>query len=224
MELNKTMTRLVESIRKPSLFYFPRNLFDGIEGINLDALEKIGFLNTMIFIDKQGDVKPYKGGMEPMVLVGKDKLLKANIFELLTHKSNLDESSFYFLLKEYNKELQNWVFTTKLIEDDAGEHVKNYQAHIQPYLKAQRVTLEVHRDEMKENFGSWESAIDLKRFLDLTKKKVFKNEDINVPKLKSKGLKKPQIDVRKKTKRNVSLIGDEEADEYLLKHVFNVKL
>lgn len=218
------MTRLVESIRKPSLFYFPRKLFDGMENINLDALEEIGFLNTMIFIDKEGDIKPYKGGMEPMALIAKDKLLKANIFELLSHKSNLDESSFYFLLKEYNRELENWVFTTKLIEDDAGEYVRNYQPHIQPYLKAQRETLEVHRDEMKENFGSWQSDIDLKRFLDLTRKKIFKNNKIKVPTIWTKDIEKPEQAIKRIKKNQQPLVGNEEADQYLLKHVFNVEL
>lgn len=230
MALNKDMQDLTGTVHKPIMFYLPERLFPNIDSNVIKQFEEIGLLNTLFIIDEKGNPQPIKNGVEYLKLLKKPKILKSNVFQLLEMKANLDESTFLYLLKDYTKEVDTWVSATEVIKNEAKIETRNYAYTMQSYLDLQHEVLQEHQAELKNQFGKWKHKIEFERI-----SKLFRKTPTHIPKSKEEQ-KKSSIEVKvghdvekhsvieTKLQKKRVYISNEEADKYLLKTVFNVKV
>ncbi|MBR9846862.1 MAG: hypothetical protein GYB35_12510 [Algicola sp.] len=219
MALNKDMLDLIATVHKPVIFYLPERLFPNLPPDVIKGFEAISLLNTLFLIDEKGTPGPIDGSIKYVTLLGKPKILKSNIFQLLEMKSNLNKDTFLYLLNDYNKEVSTWVSATEVIKNDALHETVNYAKTLQSYLDLQYQCLRDHQLELNSKFGEWKSDVEFERISKVFKKSSSINSKSNV------SLKASVEDKRKTTIRlnkSKSLISDEEADKYLLNTIFNV--
>lgn len=221
--MDKQMYKITANIRQPLLFFFSKQVFEKILERNLDYLETIGFLNTLIFIDSYGQTKSVENNILKLTsILDKEKTLKSNVFILLQMKSELDQSAFHYLIDDYLKEVNAWLKATEIIKNEAKNYAVNYKEEIQGYLDLQNQYLVNHLKELQNHFGAWKLTFEIRRIFKLrttTSKNTIQNEstdnDLDVV---SKTFNKTSI-TKKKEKLNIS---KEEVDKYLLETVFNV--
>lgn len=230
MALNKDMQNLTGTVHKPIMFYLPERLFPNIDSNVIKQFEEIGLLNTLFIIDEKGKPCPIKNGVEYLRLLKKPKILKSNVFQLLEMKANLDDSTFLYLLKDYTKEVDTWVSATEVIKNEAKIETRNYLTTMQSYLDLQHYALQEHQTELKNQFGKWKHEIEFERISRLFRKAPTHISESNKEQKKSSielkvdhTVEKQNVVVTKSQKKR-EYISNEEADKYLLKTVFNVKV
>jgi len=223
MGLNKNMIDLLDNVKRTMIFYIPSSLFENLQKKHIDELESFGFLNTLFYMDTQGDPKSIKDSIEYIRLLSKDKILKSNVFELLDMKTRLDKNAFHYIIDDYFKELEAQVFLTEAIKKEAKETAINYVPQIQAYLELQYKQLIEHQEELKQKFGSWKSRFEIERIFG-----GFKTTSPNI-KLDKKVLEIPNADsksdrtkVRKSVKKERLKINEAEVDRYILETTFGV--
>lgn len=225
MELNDKLIGIVQSIRTPILFFLPKKALEDSENIDMGFWSATGFLDKLILIDQNGKPKEYRKGFEHAIVSTKERLLKANIFALLEEQKNLDQIAFSILLDEYFKELYNWTYVSRLVKQFAKIETINYLPEVQHYLDSQYNHLLSHLKEMNLYFKRRSTnpnhtttpKVDQSLF-SLNKAKAnttLTDEDRN-----NIDLSKPQNN----QKKNKPYISEEEAEEFLLRTVFNVDL
>lgn len=211
------MEDLIHKISRPIIFYFPRIIMEENTGEDMAVLDDIGMTNTLICINPEGKAQYFESGFEPIMILGKEKVLKANIFELLKMKSSLDKDTFYYLLDNYFIEVNTWINTTKYISTSAKNETLNYIPGIQNYLDYQHRLLNEHKKELMSHFGYWKMSIEMERVFKLappTQAQLEEYQRTSIIKSKESNIKPKS----KKPKR----ITEKEVDAYILQNVFNL--
>lgn len=230
MALNNEIQNLISTVHKPSIFYMPERLFPNLDANTIEQFEGIGFLNTLLIIDANGDPHPIKSGIEYFALLRKPKILKSNVLQLIEMKSKLDKEAFLYLLKDYTNEVDTWVSTSEVIRNEAKIEAKNYLTTMQSYLDLQHHSLKEHQTELKAQFGKWKTKVELDRIA-----KFFRKTSINISQPNNKLEKSfnnnkigdtvdKKNNVQAKSQKKKTHLSNEDADKYLLKTVFNVKI
>lgn len=216
MGLNKDMQDLINNIKRSMIFYIPKQLFKNLQQKHLDELESVGFLNNLFYINSKGAPRQIVDSAEYVEILSKSKILKANVFELLDLKAKLDNETFHYLINDYFIELDTHIIASDIIRKEAENSTNNYEPQMQGYLNLQHDSLQTHHDDLKQNFGSWESKFELDRLLKVSDLN-FKKEKLSIePKDTLGKSRKP------KSKIKATLIKDQEIDHYLLEYVFSV--
>ncbi|WP_296317648.1 hypothetical protein [Winogradskyella sp. UBA3174] len=223
MALRNDMQVLIKSIRQPILFFLPRQVFEEVTKKDLTNLEKLGLLNTLFITNSMGESKPIIHCTELLQILEKPKIFKSNVFELLELRNTLDKSAFHYLIDDYFKELSTWIRTTDIICEEAKNHVINFQPEMQGYLKLQYDTLIDHQIELKRHFGKWKSHFEFRRLLNFNDKNFDKvvtsiKDSTPIKLLETKNKKVKPVNVKPKS----IPISEIEADQYILKSIFNV--
>lgn len=227
MALNQDMQDIIKTIYNPVFIYIPTHLFSSLKLSNIKALENVGIFNNLFVLDKNGVPKDLSNGLPYICILGKSKILKANIFQLLEMQSKLAKQTFSFLLNDYSKELDSWVVASEIIMRDAKQEAINYKSEHQSYLKLQHSTFKEHQLELKTHFEKWKVDFELDKIA-----KVIgynrKNKNIESD-IKPITKEKPKVVVNHNNTSSKFLVrkvylSNEECDKYLLKAVFNVKI
>ena len=188
------MEELLERITRPILFYLPRYPLELIVEKSLKSFDTIGLTNSLVAVDKNGNMKYLTSGSEVLILLEKEKILKQNVLELLKAKESQENTSFNYLKSNYLKELDAWIKTTKIFKERARIDTQNYIKEIQGYLVLQHRLLKEHQNELQRYFED--------------------PYQINTTEI-IVGDKKSKI-------QKIQLISEKEVDNYLMTHVFNL--
>ena len=209
------MQQLIERIRKPMLFYVSSILFNHLDKEKIENLKSIGVLDSIVIIKTNGAVEYVNKGINEIELLEKENLLKSNLFVLLQQQSELDNTTFQYLLSEYFRELNAWVDYTQIIQQEIAQNnnatISNYNKKLKPYLILQHNALKAHKDKCLTHFNAIlnnteynNNAKNHNRILDI----ILDNSTAK----------------RNKAPKNNNLITNQEADNYLLSSIFSVKM
>lgn len=214
----------IKRIRKPIIFFLPKEGFDGIlEEKELNDLQEVGFLNTLVITEIDGATLPITKGEQCLMILEKDSILKNSVLEFLHLKSELNESAFYYLYDDYMKNLSKWIMTAEFVKTEAKTKAKNYFKEVQSYLELQHKFLKLHQKELNSHFGDWKMKYALDRFnksKSTTKKTNLSQSSIPIPNnIVETATSSSNSNSKKKKKLSVA-----EVDDYLLKSVFNVEI
>ncbi|WP_426429967.1 hypothetical protein ACPX19_10545 [Winogradskyella sp. HB-48] len=219
-----TLENLVKRISQPAIFFYPRNIFEELSGMDLKGLDAIGMTNTLIVRNSIGKMKPLESVVEGMLIINNKELLDSNTFEILKMSNTLDKESFLYFLNKYFKSLDTWLRITELTQNDAKHQASNYLPGIQSYLELQHKINLDHKTDLVKRFGEWRRIANLNKTLNVklpSFEEIRYRKPIKIDSLKENPVKrlmsgKPKSKT-KKTEPNVDII-----DADLLINVFNV--
>ena len=130
-DTNTIMQQLLNSIRKPLLFFIPSQLLDQLENTNYSGLKVTRIIDSIVILNVDDSIRHIDNNLYQIKLLEKEKILQNNIFLLLQQKALLNDKAFEFLLDSYSKELLAWVDYTKIMieylqEDSNSRTLDNY--------------------------------------------------------------------------------------------------
>lgn len=212
--MDNTLQQIIKNITRPLLFFIPRNAAEFKTNQDMSALEKCKYLNHLYVSDKHGNVNSIDNSFDYVQILGKEKLLKNNIFTLLKIKNNIGNQAFEYAVEQYWAEVDSWVSATKFIKNEAKNQANNYDPIVQDYLVIQHHALQQHLIELQKyitpSFKVAQPQPNIKHHIVQTiNQKNNTITDIEFPKNKTQKLSKPT---------------EKEVDNYLLEQIFNVKL
>ncbi|MTE27558.1 hypothetical protein [Winogradskyella ouciana] len=224
---DQSLENMLTKIKQPALFFYPRDIFEKALGQDLKDLDSIGFTNTLIIRFEDGKIKPLQHAYEAMILLGRDKILSENFFEILKMSSSLNKEAFLFFLNQYTEHLNTWLNVTEITKNEAKNKASNYESTIQNYLNLQYHNTLDHYEELNSRFGHWLKKANFCKSFNrpIPSIEEIKQEEskIKIPKSFPKApLKKlkPKAAPKKKAKTATPDVKVIDAD--LLIHVFNV--
>ncbi len=212
------MQDLILSIRRPFIVYLPSNLIELMDKQSIGEFENSNLIDHLIFYDGKGKPHDINFGFDNLEIMNRERILKSNLFQLLDLENTLSDKTFKFLLDEYKVSLNTWYNFALLCRDDAKNKAKNYFDGIQFYLDIQFNAINDHRKEIMVKFGSVNKEFNingLKKFLE--KENNFLDSNVQ-------HVSKVDLSLTEKQNKKPLLLSDVEADNYLLKHVFHLKI
>ncbi|WP_040278310.1 hypothetical protein [Psychroserpens damuponensis] len=218
MAFNQDMQDLILSIRRPFIVYLPSNLIELMDKQSIGEFENSNLIDHLIFYDGKGKPHDINFGFDNLEIMNRERILKSNLFQLLDLENTLSDKTFKFLLDEYKVSLNTWYNFALLCRDDAKNKAKNYFDGIQFYLDIQFNAINDHRKEIMVKFGSVNKEFNingLKKFLE--KENNFLDSNVQ-------HVSKVDLSLTEKQNKKPLLLSDVEADNYLLKHVFHLKI
>jgi hypothetical protein len=221
----QTLENLLKRISQPAIFFYPRNIFEELSGMDLKELDSIGMTNTLIVRNSIGKMKPLESVVEGMLIINNKELLDSNTFEILKMSNSLDKESFLYFLNKYFQNLDIWLRITELTQNDAKHQASNYLSGIQSYLELQhKITLN-HKTDLVKRFGEWRRIANLNKTFNVklpSFEDIKNRKPITIPKsLKENPVKRLMPGKSKpKTKKVPPNVDNVDAD--LLINVFNV--
>lgn len=228
MEATKEMESLLKRIYMPTVFYFPKALFPNLSPETKKELKEYHFFEDLGIIKSNGEVGPLKKAFNALEIYKKDGVLEVNIFQLLEMKDRLNGEAFYFLLDKYLSHVKSWVYAYNWLLENFDKQIPKTSKNQKPLFEHQCTILDNHLAKLNQKFQfnfNNTSAINLVDVLSKNKSVFPFNKSI-YDSLKG-SVKKIDVDHQNKTtKQNKKqlLLTEKEADEFLLKTVFNMKI
>lgn len=233
--------KLVEVLFKDVGFYIPSTLIPA--NLLKDLNDKIpdGFLDQLSILDIPDGFGIFEIEKFNDRLILKRTLLEKNIFKLLKKKKELDAVEFHYILDKYLDQVEFYCAIVNWLSINLSVYHKNeINVHTIGSFELQNEFYKSHFIELTDLFYSSE-PIQLKEYYDLSELlKVFFSDLIaRYDKASNELLLKSDIELSQheikedentskketKTKKNLKkepLVSDQEAEEFLLKTVFNV--
>jgi hypothetical protein len=227
MGSSNDMEELLKRIYQPTVFYLPYELFLNLSVKVKKDLESYGFFEDLGVIKSDGNVSSLNqiNGLE---LYRKDVILETNLFQLLEMKERLKSQSFGFLLEKYLSNVNAWIYAYNWLYQNLVKQIPQASESNIAMFEYQRVVLEKHLISLKQYFEFKPHGnptkneianilLDNKEALPLDKVLI----DNIVEATKDIGHVEKQKSIKKGEKE--ILLTAKQADDYLLKTVFNLK-
>lgn len=232
----KIYTDLGLSLWSDTMIYIPKEVFDK------EKLSKIDFdfnsiLNKFLETGFKNSFTINEIGKDYTKFLTKGQGLDRLIFELLTHKTALETHKFNYILEKYHTQAEFYFYITGWLTKNLSKYMTDkVDDTIFSIFQIQFINSKYHFEELIKHFYPTKDLIPIGIFdvmemieehfpnllakysradnvnsSEATENTVAQNPESNTPKSSKKVKKKP-------------LITKEEADTFLLKSVFNVKL
>lgn len=231
--IEKEFQELRSNLYKPLLLFVPTKIFpkNALEFVAKEIQDQL--FDVLMLIKEDGAA--YKIENEPILytILQKKTLLEAAVFKIFEIKGQLKAQQFDFFIQRYLTEVDAYLFITEwlysnrmLCKEIKNTEVDQSLAYQYEYLKQHLEDLKQHCLEVKKPIEKESTAI-----LDFIKndipelKTLLSSKQLNLKETE----KEPQvptskIKTAKKKKQKPSRMSAQEAEEYLLKTVFNVDL
>jgi len=222
MVFNNDLEDLINGLYRPSVFYVPQLFTENFTEEGKQDLLDLGLFDAVIILKQDGKLETFKSTLASTLLIGKDSILNNNFFQLLKFRDNLANDSFYFIKNEYLRHVEASVILYTWLLDHIGIETECVNETQKVWFEFQKNAAVQHCEKIKAKFTPLEAMkrIDFSK-MDITIPNPFKEKRF------SSILKTSVDNIRKTTSapRTKSYkISNQEADEYLLETVFNVKL
>lgn len=233
--------KLVEVLIRDVGFYIPSALISAnlLEDLNDQIPE--GFIDQISILDIPGGFGVFENKEFNERLILKRNLLEKNIFKLLKKKKDLDAIEFNYILNKYFDQVEFYCAIVNWLSANLSVYHKNeIDINSIGSFELQNEFYKSHFVELIDLFYPSE-PIQLKEYYDLSEllKVYFPDLMARYDKASSELLVKSDIDLsqhefkedqknttkRKKTtnkRKKEPLISDKEAEEFILKSVFNI--
>ena len=237
--LEKFFMKLTKNLFEELIFYIPGHLLPDELLIEHNLLELKKYFQMVFYMDKmKGPVLLEESNSIPN-MISKTSFLEKNIFILLKKKDKESKATFCFILEKYVKQIQGYCFISQWMAENIeiaevksvnngvinnfNEQSKCYNVHLADLNKyfqndefivikeSDRITntIETYIPKLMEQLQGMEQKIDQKtKLIDSLLKGVANEVAMS-----------PTTALKKKL-----LISEMEADEFILKTVFNLTL
>lgn len=228
MGASNEMEGLLERIYMPSVFYFPKELFPELSPEAKKTLEEHRFFEDLGILRADGDVGSLKKVANTLEIAKKGDILDGNVFQLLEMKGRLKAGPFGFLFDKYLSNVKTWARAYKWLLENFERQIFEADENQKSYFEYQCMILDEHLIKLNQKFRfdfNVTAMADLVDVLSQGKKTLplgrplFNDIIKGVHRVEENKKHKPV----KQHKKQV-LLTNEEADGYLLKTVFNVRL
>lgn len=226
MDASHEMKALLSRIYMPSVFYYPKDSFSELSQETKKALEKYEVFEDVGIIKVNGDSGSLKTSMNALEIYKKDGVLEGNVFQLLEMKERLGRDSFVFLLDNYLSNVKVWIKAYNNLLKNFDKQFTETLLNEKSLFEYQLTTLDNHLIKLKQKFKFNFKNPATTNSIDVLSKneKVFpfdKSINDNI----KEGVKQLNQNKEDKTGKQLEkqiLLTEKEADDYLLKTVFNI--
>lgn len=236
MSSEKTFNKLRINLYKSFVFYLPGNIFElQHQDLRNDVTQ---ILDKIIVINENGNISELKNQPVLTTILQKQKTLDNNLFKLLDIRKNLKTAEFDFFVNKYLEKVNFCLYITKWLNDNLelypfgiNEEVKKafqFQLHFfQEHFNNLNGQLNSNKNEVQQAPDNIVQFIE-NNFKEL--KETLTNQKAEIGLVNNEHEKQFQ-DTNltnekelKKKKEKLILITEEEAEAFLLKTVFNLKV
>ncbi|WNH09929.1 hypothetical protein [Thalassobellus suaedae] len=228
MDASKDMEELLKRIYMPSVFYFPKVFFTNLSSEMQKTLKEYHFFEDIGIIKANGDIAPVRRSINNIEIIKKDGVLEGNIFQLLEMKERLGNESFDFLLDKYLSNVKAWVSAYHWLLEYYDKQFSESSKTEKPLFEYQCTSLNNHLTQLNLKFQFNFNNTSPTNLLDVLSenKKTFPFDKSIYKNLKEGILNRNKTKESKTTRQHKKqiLLTEHEADEFLLKTVFNMKL
>ena len=216
MSIRRIKAKLNRNLIRGVIFYIPESVFTKKQMRDFNFKSTLPF-NKLIIIDTTGKESFVDNSTQLVATLYKVALLEKNIMLLLEQQEKLTESNFRFLIDTYKKELQIYSSIARWLNNNLDTQIENCSKEVKMYFEVQLTAYINHINAMQKYFGVDESYFSKNQ---LSNEELFKE----LPVLEDLfGQDKKDIKSNKNRIKKATLITDEEATNFLLETVFNVK-
>lgn len=223
--LFKTFEKLRLNLYKPLIFYIPRSIIPDNKKEYFKASRFNNYFNNVIIINQKGFDYQLKDQPSLYHIMGKQGMLDENIFNLLDKKETLNEYQFDFLLSKYLIQINFYVLISEWFNRNMTLHIENLSDEVKNSFKLQYEIFSKHLEQLKSNYFIKEKIIPL---IDIDAFRLIEDEFPELNEILSHkpktGFDKNEFKKSTKKKKKTSIITNQEAEDFLLKVVFKVKI
>ena len=222
------MEGLLKRIYQPTVFYLPYELFPTLSVKAKKDLEAYGIFEDLGILKSDGDVSSINQKGNGFELYRKNVVLEANLFQLLEMKERLKSQSFGFLLEKYLSNVNAWIYAYNWLRLNLVKQIPQATESNIAMFEYQKVVMENHLTSLKQYFEFKPQSNPTKKEIAnilLDNKETLPLDNVLIDDIvaATKGIgsvekHKPIKKVEKKL-----LLTEKQADDYLLKTVFNLK-
>jgi hypothetical protein len=235
--LEKFFMKLYRNLFEELVFYIPGHLMPDELLIEHNLLELQKYFQMVIYMDKmKGPVLLEESDNRPN-MISKGTFLEKNIFILLKKRDKESKATFHFILEKYVKQIQGYCFVSQWMTDNIeATEVKGLNREVINTFNEQSKCYSIHLADLKRYFQNDEFIVisepngaintiegyvpKLMRQLESMEEKLDKKTkliDSFVKGVTSEMARSPKVALKKKL-----LMSEIEADEFILKTVFNL--
>ncbi|GGG32268.1 hypothetical protein [Bizionia arctica] len=233
--MKETLDQIYDEIAKrlyiPMIFYIPRRIWNQFDKEKWEDKIFDNVFDKVVIVKPDGSDILLEDAPSYFHLLIKKERLDKSTFKLLNLQPDLEEKQFNFLLNKYCLQLDFFRRVSKWMVENIQQDVKEINNEILMSFELQQTTFEEHWQYIQENFvdapkikeikaDSILSTKDFESFQDLMKPTGILSRTIDVEVKNEKVVLKPK---RSKKEKKI-LVTEEEATDFLLKTVFNMKL
>lgn len=227
MEATKEMESLLKRIYMPSVFYFPKELFSNLSPETNKVLMEYQFFEDIGIIKINEDISSLRRHINALEIYKKDNVLEGNVFQLLEMKDRLGRESFRFLLDKYLSNVKAWIFAYNWLLNNFDKYMPKTSKNEKLLFEYQCKILDDHLTKLNLKFQFNFKNTKATNLMDvLSKKRGLFHFDKSIHHSIKRSIKNNDEDKENKTSKPIKkqlLLTDKEADEFLLKTVFNIK-
>jgi len=233
--LKNIFDSLVLSLWTDLIFYIPgnENTREKLSKIDFDIT---GYLNKLYVSDINNIIEKYDADKHNKRLLLKSGSLENNIYKLIKYKTSLKPYEFSHIVNKYYKQADFYFYTTIWMLNNFETYIKRNDG-IKMLFQIQFEYFKAHYEDLTKNFYPSKKQLASSTFnvLETIEKQFptilqkFSNANLKVERQTENLTKKePVKSVANKAKisrkeKKKALISEEEATQFILKTVFNVK-
>lgn len=216
---NKDIEDLINGLYRPSIFYIPAVFFHNISEELKQKFKDYRVTNELAILKHTGDTCYVEQCIPSLELLSKKNSLENNLFQLFKFKDQLKRSSFKFILDNYIENVSACIYVYGWLQGHVTDAIESLTEDQKALFDLQYRLVEQHQESIEKSFV-FKKPIETEHIKKVitTNPHIFKDRKFNQL-LTDVGKEK---DNQKQNTKNL-LLTDLEADEYLLKTVFNVK-
>jgi len=223
--LFETFEKLRLNLYKPLIFYIPRSIIPDDKKEYFEAPRFKNYFNTVVIINQKGRDYELKDEASLYYIMLKQAKLDENIFILLNEKETLNENQFDFLLKKYLIQINFYVLISEWFNRNIALHIDNLSDEVKNSFQLQYDVFIDHLNHLKSNYFIKEKTTQ-KQDIDVVK--LIEDEFPELNKILNHKSKtesnKNEFKNIAKAKKEMSIITNQEAEDFLLKTVFKVSI
>ncbi len=222
MKLDTTYKALQRNLYKSLIFFIPESIVPVEKKESLEVKKLQPILNTVIVIDKEGRDRSLDQNPDLLQLFGKTSQLDENMFLLLEEEERLTSNQFNFLIKKYSEQINVFVYVSNWLNENLELYIAKVDDKVKAYFVLQKTAFQNHKELLHQNYSL--NVIPQPKPQEVIEH--IENTFNGFDKFKTiKEDKEPTSrPVLKNPKKKPILITDEQAEDFLLRTVFNVNI
>lgn len=233
--MKETFNQIYEDITKrlymPMVFYIPRRIWNQFDKEKWNGKEYDNLFDKVVLIKPDGSNALLNDEQSSHHIMIKKERLDLNTFKLLELQSDLDTKQFDFILNKYItqldfiKRISMWMF------ENVQKDIENLKQETRLSFQLQEKAIKEHWAYVQKNFIGITQIDETTNEIVLNKKDFKSFQELmnpsgvvsSVTQIKSKTKEKEDEKPQKLKKEKKILVTEEEATDFLLRTVFNMK-
>ena len=220
--LNKIHEELISRLYKPLIFYIPRKFWLELDSEKWNDTKFDQVFDTVVLIKSDGSNQILNSDPSNYYILAKTVELNKCTFKLLDMKSRLNKSSFKFLIENYCQYIFFYRRISTWMLENVQNDIKSINKETLLSFEIQKKAFDKHWNYVNENFVSI-AKMKQDRFNSKLTSKDFKTINALINNPSETNFDKLSKSKKYKKEKKI-LITEQEAEDFLLKTVFNIKL